>query len=134
MIVLVQRQILFPRMVIVGAIVFFILFMVGFVKTSITLWGSNVGVNATCKRLVTSQPVSGLQEQTIAWLEASNICMLKTVSILANNLGSVWQAAWAFELITMFFLIYSIFLSMGVYQSELNRRERQHRHRRKERV
>lgn len=70
-----QRRLL-PSIVIIGAFMFFVLWMVGLIVVSIELWGPVGSVNSNCNNLVYNQyPSSGASNQEkLAWMEQKSIC------------------------------------------------------------
>jgi len=84
-----------------GSFILFILWLVGLIVYSIELWGPN-GVSSNCNLYVEAQKTSGANANTLAWLEQSSICQS-------------WEAAWAFELVGVIFLLWMMILSYQVY-------------------
>jgi len=97
-----QRQLL-PGIVIMGSFILFILWLVGLIVYSIELWGPN-GVSSNCSLYVNGANSKGANVNTLAWLEQSSICQS-------------WEAAWAFELVGVIFLLWMMIMSYQVYQN-----------------
>ncbi|KAI0390571.1 hypothetical protein F5Y17DRAFT_461633 [Xylariaceae sp. FL0594] len=98
-----QRRLL-PSIVITGALVLFVLWLVGLVVVSIELWGPAGSVSANCDRLVFNADIPyGNSPTVLAWLEQRSICQQ-------------WQAVFAFGLIGTIFLLWVIIMAIQVYQ------------------
>jgi hypothetical protein len=67
-----QRQLL-PGIVIMGAFILFILWVVGLIVDSVELWGPS-GVNSNCQLYVNAAESHGQSVDTLAYLEQHSIC------------------------------------------------------------
>ena len=66
---------LLPSIVIIGAFVLFVLWLVGLVAVSVELWGpSGRSVSSTCNLLVFSRDPRGASDETFSWLMQRTIC------------------------------------------------------------
>ncbi|KAI5920146.1 hypothetical protein F4810DRAFT_703138 [Camillea tinctor] len=99
-----QRRLL-PSIVVLGAFLFFVLWMVGLVVVSIELWGPAGSVSLNCERLVWSATPQGNNQATLAWLEQRSICQQ-------------WQAVFAFALIGCLFLLWMIIMAVQVFYDD----------------
>ncbi|KAI1073588.1 hypothetical protein F5B20DRAFT_500052 [Whalleya microplaca] len=99
-----QRRLL-PSIVILGAFMFFVLWMVGLIVVSIELWGPNGSVNANCAALVWGNSPTGNNQATLAWLEQKSICQS-------------WQAVFAFGLIGCIFLLWIMIMAVQVFYDD----------------
>ncbi|CZS92795.1 uncharacterized protein RCO7_10196 [Rhynchosporium graminicola] len=102
MLYLISQRALLPGIVIMGAFILFILWVVGLIIISIQLWGPS-GVNGTCNIYVNSRPSTGPNINTLAYLQQRSICQS-------------WQAQWAFELVGCVFLLWMMIMAYQVYQ------------------
>ncbi|KAH9905576.1 hypothetical protein F4778DRAFT_778969 [Xylariomycetidae sp. FL2044] len=96
-----QRRLL-PSIVIIGAFMFFVLWMVGLIVVSLELWGPSGSVSTNCNLLVWSDGPVGNNQATLAWLEQKAICQS-------------WQAVFAFALIGCLFLLWILIIAIQVY-------------------
>ncbi|KAI0441209.1 hypothetical protein F4803DRAFT_524172 [Xylaria telfairii] len=100
-----QRRLL-PSIVIIGAFVLFILWLVGLIVISIELWGPAGSVSVNCDILVWNNPLHGNNQATLAWLEQRSICQQ-------------WQAVFAFGLIGSIFLLWLIIMAVQVFYDDV---------------
>jgi len=99
-----QRQLL-PGIVILGAFILFVLWVVGLIVTSIELWGPAGSVNSNCQLYVNNAASTGPSVNTLAYLEQHSICQS-------------WTAAWAFELVGCVFLLWMMIMAYQVYRDD----------------
>ncbi|KAI1757556.1 arginase-like protein [Xylaria castorea] len=99
-----QRRLL-PSIVIIGAFVLFVLWLVGLIVISIELWGPAGSVSANCDNLVWNNPQHGNNQATLAWLEQRSICQQ-------------WQSVFAFGLIGSVFLLWIIIMAIQVFYDD----------------
>ena len=66
---------LLPSIVMLGAFMLFVLWLVGLIVVSIQLWGPTGSVSSNCNLSVFSQNPTGQTLNTLAWLEQKSICM-----------------------------------------------------------
>lgn len=71
---LINQRSLLPGIVILGAFILFVLWMVALVVVSIELWGPQGNVNGNCQLYIVNQQTSGRTAETLAWLMQSEIC------------------------------------------------------------
>ena len=71
---LISQRRLLPSIVILGAFMFFVLWLVGLIVVSLELWGSAGSVSNSCDLLVFNAAPTGNNIQTLAWLEQRSIC------------------------------------------------------------
>lgn len=120
-----------PSYVILGCFILIVLFLTGLIETAIQLFGNvsdalllpikpvlpiffifllnlhctdtktKGNVSSTCSTYVTSQKVTGVSLDTLAWLEQNAIC-------------SEWDAVFAFWIIGLVFLIWMIVMASQV--------------------
>ncbi|KAJ8121228.1 hypothetical protein ONZ43_g2272 [Nemania bipapillata] len=99
-----QRRLL-PSLVIIGAFVLFVLWLVGLVVISIELWGPAGSVSINCDNLVWNNVRHGNNPTTLAWLEQRSICQQ-------------WQSVFAFALIGDIFLLWIIIMAVQVFYDD----------------
>ncbi|KAI1148191.1 arginase-like protein [Nemania diffusa] len=99
-----QRRLL-PSIVIIGAFVLFVLWLVGLVVISIELWGPAGSVSVNCDNLVWNDVRHGNNPTTLAWLEQRSICQQ-------------WQSVFAFALIGDIFLLWIIIMAVQVFYDD----------------
>lgn len=100
-----QRQLL-PGIVMMGSFILFILWMIGLVVISLELWGPSGNVNTNCQLYIENHSVHGAKLETLAWLQQHGTCQ-------------AWQAAWSFQLIGCFFLVWIMSMAYHVYQHHI---------------
>ena len=71
---LIANRRLLPAIVMIGAFILFILWLVGLVVVSMQLWGPNGSVQSNCNLSVFNQNPTGKTLETLAWLQQRNIC------------------------------------------------------------
>lgn len=71
---LISQRRLLPSIVILGAFMFFVLWLVGLIVVSIEMWSASGSVSNNCDALVFSNPPAGSTTETLAWLEQKSIC------------------------------------------------------------
>jgi hypothetical protein len=71
---LISQRSLLPGIVILGAFILFVLWLVGLIVTSIEFWGPTGNVNTECNIYVIGQNTNGATIETLAWLEQHSIC------------------------------------------------------------
>ncbi|GAP90867.1 putative arginase-like protein [Rosellinia necatrix] len=99
-----QRRLL-PAIVIIGAFVLFVLWLVGLIVISIELWGPTGSVSANCGKLVWNDARHGNNPTTLAWLQQRSICQQ-------------WQSVFAFALIGNVFLLWIIVMAGQVFYDD----------------
>ncbi|KAG7115363.1 hypothetical protein HYQ46_011253 [Verticillium longisporum] len=99
---LVFNQRLLPAIVMIGAFMLFILWMVGLVVVAIELFGPSGSVQGNCNIAVFSQNPTGQTLETLAWLQQRNICQ-------------TWQAVFAFSLVGVIFLVWIMVMAYQVF-------------------
>lgn len=117
-----QRQLL-PGIVIMGAFILFILWIVGLIVYSVQLWGPS-GVNGNCQLYVNDNPYSGQSVNTLGYLEQHSICKSDLFLIYWGALcwwflGQGWIASWAFMLIGTIFLLWMMIIAYQVYRDDI---------------
>ncbi|KAI3318101.1 arginase-like protein [Xylariaceae sp. AK1471] len=103
---LISQRRLLPSIVIIGAFIFFVLWLVGLIVISIELWGPSGSVSANCQNLVYNNVQHGNNPTTLAWLEQQSICQQ-------------WQAVFAFGLIGTIFLLWIIIMAIQVFYDDV---------------
>ncbi|KAK0750493.1 hypothetical protein B0T18DRAFT_128846 [Schizothecium vesticola] len=101
-----QRRLL-PSIVLIGAFILFILWLVGLIVVSVQLWGPTGSVSGNCNLFVfgaNPQP-SGQNVQALAWLQQKSICQS-------------WQAVFAFGLVGAIFLLWIMTMAYQVFAGE----------------
>jgi len=68
-----QRRLL-PAIVMIGAFMLFVLWMVGLVVVSIELWGPSGSIQSVCNLQVSDSNPKGQSIETLAWMQQQNIC------------------------------------------------------------
>ncbi|KAF2968657.1 hypothetical protein GQX73_g4920 [Xylaria multiplex] len=99
-----QRRLL-PAIVIIGAFVLFVLWLVGLIVISIELWGPAGSVSVNCNNLVWNNVRHGNNEATLAWLQQRSICQQ-------------WQSVFAFGVIGTIFLLWIIVMAVQVFYDD----------------
>ncbi|KAJ6779575.1 hypothetical protein PWT90_04739 [Aphanocladium album] len=99
---LIWRRRLLPAIVMIGALVMFVLWMVGLVATSVELWGSG-GVQSVCSVQVWNQNPHGTDVATLAWMQQRNTCQ-------------TWYLVFAMGLTGVIFEIWVMIISYKVYR------------------
>ncbi|PHH60758.1 hypothetical protein CDD81_1296 [Ophiocordyceps australis] len=93
---------LLPAIVMMGAFIIFVLWLVGLVVISIQFWGPNGSIYSNCKAHVFSQNPKGKTLETLAWLQQRNICQS-------------WQLVFAMGLIGAIFLVWLMIMAYQVF-------------------
>ncbi|KAJ2906127.1 putative arginase-like protein [Zalerion maritima] len=93
---------LLPSIVIIGAFILFILWLVGLVVISIELWGPTGSVSSTCNLVVFNQNPHGVSDATFSWMMQKSICQS-------------WHAVFAFGLVGAVFLLWIMIMSYQVF-------------------
>ncbi|KAI5458658.1 hypothetical protein BGZ63DRAFT_427032 [Mariannaea sp. PMI_226] len=96
-----QRRLL-PAIVMIGAFMLFVLWLVGLVVIAIQLFGPDDSIQSVCSIQVFNRNPTGQTEATMAWLQQRNICQS-------------WQLAFSMSLIGVVFLIWVMILSYQVF-------------------
>ncbi|KAK6071950.1 hypothetical protein SCUP234_09439 [Seiridium cupressi] len=99
---LISQRRLLPSIVIIGAFMFFVLWMVGLIVVSIELWGPTGSVSANCNALVFGQDPGNSNQEKLAWMAQKSICQS-------------WQAVWSFALIGSLFLLWMMIMAIQVF-------------------
>ncbi|KJZ69813.1 hypothetical protein HIM_10792 [Hirsutella minnesotensis 3608] len=99
---LIAARRLLPAIVMMGAFILFILWLVGLVVVSIQLWGPYNSVQNNCSIYVFSQNPSGKTVETLAWLQQRNICQS-------------WQLVFAMGLTGAVFLLWVMVMAYQVF-------------------
>ncbi|KAK6840807.1 hypothetical protein PG990_007073 [Apiospora arundinis] len=103
---LISQRRLLPAIVIVGAFIFFVLWMVGLIVVSIELWGPVGSVSNNCNLLVFDRmPAPANSIANLAWLQQKSICQS-------------WQAVFAFALVGCIFLLWIMVMAIQVFYED----------------
>ncbi|TGJ81261.1 hypothetical protein E0Z10_g7502 [Xylaria hypoxylon] len=102
---LISQRRLLPSIVIIGAFVLFVLWLVGLIVISIELWGPSGSVSINCDNLVWNNVRHGNNEATLAWLQQRSICQQ-------------WQSVFAFGVIGNIFLLWIIVMAVQVFYDD----------------
>ena len=76
MLLLIAQRRLLPGIVLLGAFIMLVLFIVGVIETAIQLFGAG-NVSSACQNSVINNPSTGVSVNTLAWLEQDSICEFK---------------------------------------------------------
>ncbi|KAJ4308907.1 hypothetical protein N0V84_011813 [Fusarium piperis] len=98
---IVQRRLL-PAIVMIGAFMFFVLWLVGLVIVGIQLFGPNGSIQSVCDVQVFGRNPTGQTERTMAWLQQRNICQC-------------WQLVFAMSLTGTVFFIWVMIMAYQVF-------------------
>lgn len=71
--VLISQRRLLPGVMLLFAFILLVLYITGIIETAIQLFGAG-NVSDNCQRYVTNNQITGVQVNTLAWLEQNNIC------------------------------------------------------------
>lgn len=71
---LIAERRLLPAIVMIGAFMLFVLWLVGLVVVSIELFGPSGSIQGLCNIEVFNRSPHGQSEETLAWLQQRNIC------------------------------------------------------------
>ncbi|KAH6896711.1 hypothetical protein B0T10DRAFT_162601 [Thelonectria olida] len=96
-----QRRLL-PAIVMIGAFMLFVLWLVGLVMIGIQLFGPDNSIQSVCSIQVFNRNPKGQTEETMAWLQQRNICQS-------------WQLAFSMSLTGVVFLIWVMIMSYQVF-------------------
>ncbi|RSL72477.1 hypothetical protein CEP53_001082 [Fusarium sp. AF-6] len=96
-----QRRLL-PAIVMIGAFMFFVLWLVGLVIVGIQLFGPNGSIQSVCDVQVFGRNPTGQSERTMAWLQQRNICQC-------------WQLVFAMSLTGTVFFIWVMIMAYQVF-------------------
>ncbi|KAH8175111.1 arginase-like protein [Sarocladium implicatum] len=99
---LIYNRRLLPAIVMIGAFMLFVLWMVGLVVTSVELWGPSGSVNGVCNMQVFNKNPMGASEATLAWMQQKNIC-------------ESWRLVFAMALVGVVFLVWIMIMSYQVF-------------------
>ncbi|EQK99894.1 arginase-like protein [Ophiocordyceps sinensis CO18] len=99
---LIATRRLLPAIVMIGAFMLFVMWLVGLVVVSIQLWGPNGSVQGNCNAYVFSQSPTGKTLDTLAWMQQRNICQS-------------WQLVFAMGLTGAVFLVWVMIMAYQVF-------------------
>jgi len=102
---LISARTLLPGVVLIGSFILFVLWLTGLIELAIQFFGSGSGVSSNCATYVTGMPTTGVSVGTLAWLEQRMICQ-------------TWQAAFAFQVVGLVFLIWMMVMAYQVNRDE----------------
>ncbi|KAF4981853.1 hypothetical protein FZEAL_2432 [Fusarium zealandicum] len=94
-----QRRLL-PAIVMIGAFMFFVMWLVGLVVVAIQLFGPSGSIQSVCDVQVFGRNPTGQSERTMAWLQQRSICQswqLVFAMSLTGTLFFVWVMVMAFQ-------------------------------------
>ena len=104
-----QRRLL-PSIVMIGAFMLFVLWMVGLIVTAIELFGPNGSVQSNCNLQVFNQNPKGPSMETLAWMQQKSICKFpadrEVIGVRAHALTSyplaqvsrgIWSSPWGWS-------------------------------------
>ncbi|KND86815.1 hypothetical protein TOPH_08566 [Tolypocladium ophioglossoides CBS 100239] len=99
---LIDNRRLLPAIVMIGAFMLFVMWLVGLVVVSLQLWGPNGSVQSNCNLQVFSQSPTGKTQETLAWLQQRNICQS-------------WHLVFAMGLTGAIFLVWVMIMAYQVF-------------------
>jgi hypothetical protein len=99
---LIATRRLLPAIVMIGAFIMFILWLVGLIIVSIQLWGPNGSVQSSCNLHVFNRSPTGQTMETLAWLQQRNICQS-------------WHLVFAMALTGIIFLFWIMVMAYQVF-------------------
>jgi hypothetical protein len=82
---LIATRRLLPAIVMIGAFIMFILWLVGLIIVSIQLWGPNGSVQSSCNLHVFNDEPRGQSMETLAWLQQKSICKAATPRFITTS-------------------------------------------------
>lgn len=99
---LVFNRRLLPAIVMIGAFMLFVLWMVGLVVVAIELFGPSGSIQGNCDVAVFGRNPTGQNIETLAWLQQRGICQ-------------TWQAIFAFSVVGAIFLLWIKVMAYQVF-------------------
>ncbi|GAO14284.1 uncharacterized protein UV8b_07439 [Ustilaginoidea virens] len=99
---LIANRRLLPAIVMIGAFVLFVMWLVGLVVVSVQLWGPDGSIQSTCSLQVFNRNPHGLNQETLAWLQQKNICQS-------------WHLIFAMGLTGLVFLVWVMIMAYQVF-------------------
>ncbi|OAA45418.1 hypothetical protein NOR_03207 [Metarhizium rileyi] len=99
---LIATRRLLPAIVMIGAFMLFVLWLVGLVIVSVQLWGPSGSIQSTCSLQVFSRNPQGLSQETLAWMQQRNICQS-------------WHFVFAMALTGIIFLVWVMIMAYQVF-------------------
>ncbi|KAJ6441046.1 hypothetical protein O9K51_06840 [Purpureocillium lavendulum] len=97
---LIANRRLLPAIVMIGAFMLFVMWLVGLVVVSMQLWGPNGSVQSNCNLQVFNQNPRGKTIETLAWMQQKNICQswhLVFAMALTGSIFLVWVMIMAYQ-------------------------------------
>ena len=82
---LIAERRLLPAIVMIGAFMLFVLWIVGLIVIAIELFGPKGSVQSVCNNEVFNRNPKGQSEETLAWLQQRNICRWTPRSSIGVN-------------------------------------------------
>lgn len=79
---LIANRRLLPAIVMIGAFLLFVFWLVGLVVVSVQLWGPNGSIQSTCSLQVFNRDPHGATVETLAWMQQRNICKFEQERVL----------------------------------------------------
>ncbi|KAF5136926.1 uncharacterized protein G6M90_00g044690 [Metarhizium brunneum] len=99
---LIATRRLLPAIVMIGAFMLFVLWLVGLVIVSVQLWGPSGSIQSTCNLQVFNRSPHGLNQETLAWMQQKNICQC-------------WHLVFAMSLTGIVFLVWVMIMAYQVF-------------------
>lgn len=118
---LIAERRLLPAIVMIGAFMLFVLWLVGLVVVSIELFGPSGSIQGLCNIEVFNRNPKGQTEETLAWLQQRNICKsnhqvwIPSVITDYQYPGQSWQLVFAMALTGAVFLIWIMIMAYQVF-------------------
>ncbi|KAF2237448.1 hypothetical protein EV356DRAFT_574233 [Viridothelium virens] len=104
LLLLIMQRRLLPGLVLLGAFILLVLYIVGAIETGIQLFGAG-NVSSACQNSVVNNQSTGVSVNTLAWLEQNSICQS-------------WDAVFAFWIIGAVWFIWIIVIAAQVSRSQ----------------
>ncbi|KAG5938450.1 hypothetical protein E4U53_008004 [Claviceps sorghi] len=99
---LIKKKRLLPALVMIGAFLIFVMWLVGLVVVSVQLWGPDGSIQSVCSLQVLNRDPQGQSQETMAWLQQRNICQS-------------WHLVFAMSLTGMVFLVWVMIMAYQVF-------------------
>ncbi|KAG5938321.1 hypothetical protein E4U59_003861 [Claviceps monticola] len=99
---LIAKRRLLPAIVMIGAFILFVMWLVGLVVVSVQLWGPDGSIETTCNLHVFNEDPHGQNQETMAWLQQRSICQC-------------WHLVFAMSLTGVAFLVWVMIMAYQVF-------------------
>lgn len=114
---LISQRRLLPAIVMIGAFMLFVLWVVGLVVVATELFGPGGSVQSNCELYVFDRSPKGQTVEVLAYLQQRNICEFESTAVgtVLIRTGQSWYLVFSMGLVGSVFLVWVMIIAYQVF-------------------